>query len=95
MVVGLIGESGHASGEVVFLAFHFDRTLQAAELDADEVFRRAIDPFGTGERGTGGGAFAVLTVAGSAEDKLLLAGFEKGGVDGGVRKTRGQDGRAR
>ena len=76
------------------MAFDFDRTLQAAELDADEVFCGAVDPLGVGKRGTGGGAFAVLTVAGSAEDKLLLAGFEKGGVDGGVRNTRGQDARA-
>ena len=83
LLIGLIGESGHAGGEVVFHALDLDRALEAAELDTDEVLNGAGHPLGASEGRASGGAFAVLAVAGSADDELLLADFEEGGIDGG------------
>ena len=63
-----------------------------AELDADEVFLGAGDPLGSGERRTGGGAFAVLAVAGTADEELLLAGFHDCGIDATGGGSRGFSG---
>jgi hypothetical protein len=57
----------------VFLTFDFDRTLQAAELDADQVFRGTVDPLGAGERRTGGGAREEEEVVGVGGEGQVVA----------------------
>jgi hypothetical protein len=48
--------------------------LDSAQLDANEVFNGAGDPFGTSKRGTdASGASAVWSVAGLAEGVLSFA----------------------